>query len=168
MVSFRLVIRQEFRSLASATTSACRWRETAACVSWRSKRLQRFLYIFFYLSSSDWNCVRIRNQICRVLLQPVAACAMPVMKGWNILTNSEKTRKARWEAPTSLRGRGGLRGEESSRWMCFCPQGGSDGVPAGQSPAGLPHLRPGGGVRPAGGCSTFGLYPHPLEGSSCH
>ncbi|KAM9396145.1 NADH-ubiquinone oxidoreductase 75 kDa subunit, mitochondrial [Salvelinus alpinus] len=24
-----------------------------------------------------------------------AACAMPVMKGWNILTNSEKTRKAR-------------------------------------------------------------------------
>uniref|UniRef100_A0A9J7Y3R0 NADH-ubiquinone oxidoreductase 75 kDa subunit, mitochondrial n=2 Tax=Cyprinus carpio TaxID=7962 RepID=A0A9J7Y3R0_CYPCA len=27
--------------------------------------------------------------------QPVAACAMPVMKGWNILTNSEKTRKAR-------------------------------------------------------------------------
>uniref|UniRef100_A0AAR2J0N3 NADH-ubiquinone oxidoreductase 75 kDa subunit, mitochondrial n=1 Tax=Pygocentrus nattereri TaxID=42514 RepID=A0AAR2J0N3_PYGNA len=29
------------------------------------------------------------------VLQPVAACAMPVMKGWNILTNSEKTRKAR-------------------------------------------------------------------------
>uniref|UniRef100_A0A8C9ZMH5 NADH-ubiquinone oxidoreductase 75 kDa subunit, mitochondrial n=1 Tax=Sander lucioperca TaxID=283035 RepID=A0A8C9ZMH5_SANLU len=28
-------------------------------------------------------------------LDPVAACAMPVMKGWNILTNSEKTRKAR-------------------------------------------------------------------------
>ncbi|XP_004066663.1 NADH-ubiquinone oxidoreductase 75 kDa subunit, mitochondrial [Oryzias latipes] len=27
--------------------------------------------------------------------KPVAACAMPVMKGWNILTNSEKTRKAR-------------------------------------------------------------------------
>nr|XP_033474257.1 NADH-ubiquinone oxidoreductase 75 kDa subunit, mitochondrial isoform X3 [Epinephelus lanceolatus] len=26
---------------------------------------------------------------------PVAACAMPVMKGWNILTNSDKTRKAR-------------------------------------------------------------------------
>ncbi|RXN33468.1 NADH-ubiquinone oxidoreductase 75 kDa mitochondrial-like protein [Labeo rohita] len=26
--------------------------------------------------------------------KPVAACAMPVMKGWNILTNSEKTRKA--------------------------------------------------------------------------
>ncbi|CAJ0940697.1 unnamed protein product [Ranitomeya imitator] len=29
------------------------------------------------------------------VLQPVAACAMPVMKGWNILTNSEKSRKAR-------------------------------------------------------------------------
>ncbi|XP_030642369.1 NADH-ubiquinone oxidoreductase 75 kDa subunit, mitochondrial-like isoform X3 [Chanos chanos] len=29
------------------------------------------------------------------VLQPVAACAMPVMKGWNILTDSEKTRKAR-------------------------------------------------------------------------
>lgn len=29
--------------------------------------------------------------------QPVAACAMPVMKGWNILTNSEKTRKARYK-----------------------------------------------------------------------
>lgn len=29
------------------------------------------------------------------LFQPVAACAMPVMKGWNILTNSDKTRKAR-------------------------------------------------------------------------
>uniref|UniRef100_A0AAQ5ZPC9 NADH-ubiquinone oxidoreductase 75 kDa subunit, mitochondrial n=1 Tax=Amphiprion ocellaris TaxID=80972 RepID=A0AAQ5ZPC9_AMPOC len=29
------------------------------------------------------------------VLQPVAACAMPVMKGWNILTNSDKTRKAR-------------------------------------------------------------------------
>ncbi|XP_069052373.1 NADH-ubiquinone oxidoreductase 75 kDa subunit, mitochondrial [Lepisosteus oculatus] len=27
--------------------------------------------------------------------KPVAACAMPVMKGWNILTNSEKTKKAR-------------------------------------------------------------------------
>ncbi|XP_030642368.1 NADH-ubiquinone oxidoreductase 75 kDa subunit, mitochondrial-like isoform X2 [Chanos chanos] len=27
--------------------------------------------------------------------KPVAACAMPVMKGWNILTDSEKTRKAR-------------------------------------------------------------------------
>uniref|UniRef100_A0A3Q3N6P8 NADH-ubiquinone oxidoreductase 75 kDa subunit, mitochondrial n=1 Tax=Mastacembelus armatus TaxID=205130 RepID=A0A3Q3N6P8_9TELE len=29
------------------------------------------------------------------VLQPVAACAMPVMKGWNILTDSERTRKAR-------------------------------------------------------------------------
>uniref|UniRef100_A0A2K5MS71 NADH-ubiquinone oxidoreductase 75 kDa subunit, mitochondrial n=1 Tax=Cercocebus atys TaxID=9531 RepID=A0A2K5MS71_CERAT len=29
------------------------------------------------------------------VLQVVAACAMPVMKGWNILTNSEKSRKAR-------------------------------------------------------------------------
>uniref|UniRef100_A0A7N8YCR2 NADH-ubiquinone oxidoreductase 75 kDa subunit, mitochondrial n=1 Tax=Mastacembelus armatus TaxID=205130 RepID=A0A7N8YCR2_9TELE len=27
--------------------------------------------------------------------KPVAACAMPVMKGWNILTDSERTRKAR-------------------------------------------------------------------------
>ncbi|KAM9850657.1 NADH-ubiquinone oxidoreductase 75 kDa subunit, mitochondrial-like [Aulostomus maculatus] len=27
--------------------------------------------------------------------KPVAACAMPVMKGWNILTNSDKTKKAR-------------------------------------------------------------------------
>ncbi|XP_063788729.1 NADH-ubiquinone oxidoreductase 75 kDa subunit, mitochondrial [Pseudophryne corroboree] len=27
--------------------------------------------------------------------KPVAACAMPVMKGWNILTDSEKTKKAR-------------------------------------------------------------------------
>ncbi|XP_010893227.2 NADH-ubiquinone oxidoreductase 75 kDa subunit, mitochondrial isoform X1 [Esox lucius] len=27
--------------------------------------------------------------------KPVAACAMPVMKGWNILTDSDKTRKAR-------------------------------------------------------------------------
>ncbi|KAM4626456.1 NADH-ubiquinone oxidoreductase 75 kDa subunit, mitochondrial [Discoglossus pictus] len=27
--------------------------------------------------------------------KPVAACAMPVMKGWNILTNSEKSKKAR-------------------------------------------------------------------------
>ncbi|KAG6939038.1 NADH ubiquinone oxidoreductase core subunit S1, partial [Chelydra serpentina] len=27
--------------------------------------------------------------------KPVAACAMPVMKGWNILTTSEKSRKAR-------------------------------------------------------------------------
>uniref|UniRef100_A0A8D3BU74 NADH-ubiquinone oxidoreductase 75 kDa subunit, mitochondrial n=1 Tax=Scophthalmus maximus TaxID=52904 RepID=A0A8D3BU74_SCOMX len=34
--------------------------------------------------------------VCGVVCpQPVAACAMPVMKGWNILTNSEKTRKAR-------------------------------------------------------------------------
>uniref|UniRef100_A0A667XCE0 NADH-ubiquinone oxidoreductase 75 kDa subunit, mitochondrial n=1 Tax=Myripristis murdjan TaxID=586833 RepID=A0A667XCE0_9TELE len=30
-----------------------------------------------------------------IVWQPVAACAMPVMKGWNILTNSDKTRKAR-------------------------------------------------------------------------
>ncbi|XP_067844199.1 NADH-ubiquinone oxidoreductase 75 kDa subunit, mitochondrial isoform X2 [Heptranchias perlo] len=27
--------------------------------------------------------------------KPVASCAMPVMKGWNILTNSEKSKKAR-------------------------------------------------------------------------
>uniref|UniRef100_A0AAY5L300 NADH-ubiquinone oxidoreductase 75 kDa subunit, mitochondrial n=1 Tax=Esox lucius TaxID=8010 RepID=A0AAY5L300_ESOLU len=31
----------------------------------------------------------------RTLKTPVAACAMPVMKGWNILTDSDKTRKAR-------------------------------------------------------------------------
>uniref|UniRef100_A0A665VM16 NADH-ubiquinone oxidoreductase 75 kDa subunit, mitochondrial n=1 Tax=Echeneis naucrates TaxID=173247 RepID=A0A665VM16_ECHNA len=31
----------------------------------------------------------------QIISVPVAACAMPVMKGWNILTNSEKTRKAR-------------------------------------------------------------------------
>uniref|UniRef100_A0A7N8XHC5 NADH-ubiquinone oxidoreductase 75 kDa subunit, mitochondrial n=1 Tax=Mastacembelus armatus TaxID=205130 RepID=A0A7N8XHC5_9TELE len=30
-----------------------------------------------------------------VCVCPVAACAMPVMKGWNILTDSERTRKAR-------------------------------------------------------------------------
>ena len=30
-----------------------------------------------------------------LLLQPVAACAMPVMKGWNIKTNSDMTKKAR-------------------------------------------------------------------------
>lgn len=35
--------------------------------------------------------------ICAHTPQPVAACAMPVMKGWNILTNSEKTRKARYK-----------------------------------------------------------------------
>ncbi|KAF0291301.1 NADH-ubiquinone oxidoreductase subunit, mitochondrial [Amphibalanus amphitrite] len=29
------------------------------------------------------------------VLQPVAACAMPVMKGWNIKTNSDMTKKAR-------------------------------------------------------------------------
>ena len=28
-------------------------------------------------------------------MQPVAACAMPVMKGWRIKTNSDLTRKAR-------------------------------------------------------------------------
>lgn len=30
-----------------------------------------------------------------ILTQPVAACAMPVMKGWRIKTNSDLTRKAR-------------------------------------------------------------------------
>ncbi|OWK12679.1 NDUFS1 [Cervus elaphus hippelaphus] len=34
-------------------------------------------------------------QISSLKFQVVAACAMPVMKGWNILTNSEKTKKAR-------------------------------------------------------------------------
>uniref|UniRef100_A0A3Q1JZ15 NADH-ubiquinone oxidoreductase 75 kDa subunit, mitochondrial n=1 Tax=Anabas testudineus TaxID=64144 RepID=A0A3Q1JZ15_ANATE len=38
-------------------------------------------------------------RMCLVEIEKVpkvlAACAMPVMKGWNILTNSEKTRKAR-------------------------------------------------------------------------
>lgn len=29
------------------------------------------------------------------ILQPIAACAMPVMKGWKVKTNSELTRKAR-------------------------------------------------------------------------
>ncbi|KAF3857174.1 hypothetical protein F7725_009033, partial [Dissostichus mawsoni] len=40
------------------------------------------------------NCRMCLVEIERVG-KPVAACAMPVMKGWNILTNSEKTRKAR-------------------------------------------------------------------------
>ncbi|XP_034007150.1 NADH-ubiquinone oxidoreductase 75 kDa subunit, mitochondrial [Trematomus bernacchii] len=40
------------------------------------------------------NCRMCLVEIERVV-KPVAACAMPVMKGWNILTNSEKTRKAR-------------------------------------------------------------------------
>ena len=30
-----------------------------------------------------------------MLAKPVAACAMPVMKGWRIKINSERTRKAR-------------------------------------------------------------------------
>ncbi|KAJ8350274.1 hypothetical protein SKAU_G00254040 [Synaphobranchus kaupii] len=40
------------------------------------------------------NCRMCLVEIERAV-KPVAACAMPVMKGWNILTNSEKTRKAR-------------------------------------------------------------------------
>lgn len=40
------------------------------------------------------NCRMCLVEIERVP-KPVAACAMPVMKGWNILTNSDKTRKAR-------------------------------------------------------------------------
>ncbi|KAM8855450.1 NADH-ubiquinone oxidoreductase 75 kDa subunit, mitochondrial-like isoform 1-T2 [Spinachia spinachia] len=40
------------------------------------------------------NCRMCLVEIEKVA-KPVAACAMPVMKGWNILTNSEKTRKAR-------------------------------------------------------------------------
>ncbi|XP_010777506.1 NADH-ubiquinone oxidoreductase 75 kDa subunit, mitochondrial-like [Notothenia coriiceps] len=40
------------------------------------------------------NCRMCLVEIEKVV-KPVAACAMPVMKGWNILTNSEKTRKAR-------------------------------------------------------------------------
>lgn len=30
-----------------------------------------------------------------IVTQPVAACAMPVMKGWRIKTDSDMTRKAR-------------------------------------------------------------------------
>ncbi|XP_030199883.1 NADH-ubiquinone oxidoreductase 75 kDa subunit, mitochondrial [Gadus morhua] len=40
------------------------------------------------------NCRMCLVEIERVP-KPVAACAMPVMKGWNILTNSDKTRRAR-------------------------------------------------------------------------
>uniref|UniRef100_A0A4W4GTV3 NADH-ubiquinone oxidoreductase 75 kDa subunit, mitochondrial n=1 Tax=Electrophorus electricus TaxID=8005 RepID=A0A4W4GTV3_ELEEL len=42
-----------------------------------------------------WNLCAFTILSIYFLHTPVAACAMPVMKGWNILTNSEKTRKAR-------------------------------------------------------------------------
>uniref|UniRef100_A0A670IP19 NADH-ubiquinone oxidoreductase 75 kDa subunit, mitochondrial n=1 Tax=Podarcis muralis TaxID=64176 RepID=A0A670IP19_PODMU len=41
------------------------------------------------------NCRMCLVEIEKAPKVPVAACAMPVMKGWNILTNSEKSRKAR-------------------------------------------------------------------------
>lgn len=51
------------------------------------------LYVCVYLCL---DCLDVpTNNPFSFILQPVAACAMPVMKGWNILTNSDKTRKAR-------------------------------------------------------------------------
>ncbi|KAK6315433.1 hypothetical protein J4Q44_G00149620 [Coregonus suidteri] len=44
-----------------------------------------------YRQVSD-GCVARR---LRKLQKPVSACATPVMEGWNILTDSDKTRKAR-------------------------------------------------------------------------
>lgn len=39
---------------------------------------------------------KLIDYICLIfILQPVAACAMPVMKGWKVKTNSDLTRKAR-------------------------------------------------------------------------
>lgn len=54
------------------------------------------LYVQFLFVSYDRDTVDVpTNNPFSFILQPVAACAMPVMKGWNILTNSDKTRKAR-------------------------------------------------------------------------
>ncbi len=37
----------------------------------------------------------ILHMLCSIIFQPVAACAMPVMNGWRVKTNSDMTRKAR-------------------------------------------------------------------------
>lgn len=42
LFSFRPVRKQEFRSPGSATTNVCQWRETAACASWRLRKLRRY------------------------------------------------------------------------------------------------------------------------------
>lgn len=54
--------------------------------------------------------------------KPVAACAMPVMKGWNILTNSEKTRKARckFKHPCMIQKCSLSYGNYSKRAVCVC------------------------------------------------
>ncbi len=68
--------------------------------------------------------------------KPQASCALPAAEGQEIITNIAD-------------------GEEGAR--------GGDGVPADQPPAGLPDLRPGRRVRPAG--PVHGLRPrrHPLR-----
>uniref|UniRef100_A0A1A8AXH4 NADH dehydrogenase (Ubiquinone) Fe-S protein 1, 75kDa (NADH-coenzyme Q reductase) n=1 Tax=Nothobranchius furzeri TaxID=105023 RepID=A0A1A8AXH4_NOTFU len=48
--------------------------------------------------------------------KPVAACAMPVMRGWNILTNSDKTRKAREGGECDLQDQSMQFGSDRSRF----------------------------------------------------
>ena len=50
--------------------------------------------LFFYLLIVEYDV----SNVCIICLamQPVAACAMPVMAGWRIKTDSEMTRKARY------------------------------------------------------------------------
>ena len=42
-----------------------------------------------------YNVAMVISLFATRYFQPVAACAMPVMKGWRIKTDSPKTRKAR-------------------------------------------------------------------------
>lgn len=51
-----------------------------------------FLYVGLLIITSKYKYLKIFP----LKFQVVAACAMPVMKGWNILTNSEKSKKARY------------------------------------------------------------------------
>ena len=64
-----------------------------------------FLFISNYFCYSlQWplyerSCFHVRSNYCNCFfceLQPVASCAMPVMKGWRIKTNSPATKKARY------------------------------------------------------------------------
>lgn len=51
-----------------------------------------FLYVGLLIITNKYKYL----QMFLLKFQVVAACAMPVMKGWNILTNSEKSKKARY------------------------------------------------------------------------
>ena len=87
-LAIRLLPWLELKSQDFATMRGSLLQATAECVWLKLKNRQKYKSLFTIV-------FKTLLILFSLLKQPVAACAMPVMKGWRIKTNSELTRKAR-------------------------------------------------------------------------